>query len=73
MPERELDCRNQLCPMPIVRIATEVKQMSSGELLRIRATDPAFLSDLRAWSRMTGHTIVEAIDGPVKAATVQIT
>lgn len=72
MAMHELDCRELLCPMPIVQLALAVRAMSSGDLLKVRATDPAFRPDLEAWSEMTGHTVVEFCDGPVKEALLLV-
>jgi tRNA 2-thiouridine synthesizing protein A len=53
-----LDARGLKCPMPIVRTAQKIKELSSGQLLEVLATDPGAVADFNAWSRTTGHDIV---------------
>lgn len=54
-----VDARGLACPMPIVRTAMQLKQMHSGELLEVLATDPGSTKDFVAWSSATGHALVE--------------
>lgn len=53
-----LDARGLKCPMPIVRTAQKIKDLSSGQLLEVLATDPGAVADFAAWSRATGNEIV---------------
>ncbi len=55
----ELDARNLLCPMPVIRTQTKVKTMSPGEQLRVIGTDPGILNDIPSWCRVNGHQITE--------------
>lgn len=57
--DRQLDVRGLNCPMPIVRTAREVKTMASGETLEVVATDPGSVADFTAWSKATGHQLIE--------------
>lgn len=54
-----LDARGLACPMPIVKTAQAIAGLASGELLEVLATDPGSLKDFAAWSRSTGHELVE--------------
>jgi tRNA 2-thiouridine synthesizing protein A len=45
--------------MPIVKTAQAIATLSSGELLEVLATDPGSTKDFVAWSRTTGHALVE--------------
>ena len=54
-----VDAKGLACPMPIVRTAQAIATLSSGELLEVLATDPGSTKDFVAWSRTTGHTLVE--------------
>ena len=56
---RRLDVEGFNCPIPIVKTAKEMKQMTSGELLEVLATDPGSVPDFAAWSKTTGNLIVE--------------
>lgn len=61
-----VDAKGLSCPMPIVKTAQAVKNLPSGALLEVLATDPGSSKDFAAWSRTTGHELLEAtVDGPV--------
>ncbi|MGE3173177.1 MAG: sulfurtransferase TusA family protein [Planctomycetota bacterium] len=68
---RRLDCRQLKCPMPIVQLAMALRDLEVGEEILVEATDPAFLADVRAWSRMTGHPLDDELDGEVKQVRVR--
>jgi TusA-related sulfurtransferase len=55
----QVDARGLSCPMPIVKTAQAVKTVASGELVEVLATDPGSQRDFVAWSRSTGHELVE--------------
>ena len=62
----QVDARGLNCPMPIVRTAQAIKTLTSGQLLEVLATDPGSVKDFAAWSRTTGHALVEqTVDGGV--------
>ncbi len=69
--EHPLDCTNLRCPVPIVRISQTVKTLAVGDRLRVQATDPAFRPDLEAWTRRTGHLLVEFTEGQVQQALIE--
>ena len=71
MAETKLDCKGLQCPMPIVKVSRMTKTMNSGDTLIVEATDPAFKPDLEAWSKKTGHPLLEFTDGEVKKAIIQ--
>jgi TusA-related sulfurtransferase len=54
-----VDARGLSCPMPIVRTAQAVRDLTSGMLLEVLATDPAAQRDFVAWCRSTGHALLE--------------
>ena len=59
-----VDARGLSCPMPIVKTAQAIRVLPSGALLELLATDPGSVRDVEAWSRTTGHELVEhSIDG----------
>jgi len=63
---QQVDARGLACPMPIVRTAQAMKGLASGQLLELLATDPGSVKDVAAWSRSTGHALVEqTTDGGV--------
>jgi tRNA 2-thiouridine synthesizing protein A len=56
---RTLDAKGLSCPLPIVKTAQNMKEMESGQLLEVLATDPGSVKDFAAWSKSTGNEIVE--------------
>lgn len=55
---RQLDVCGLKCPMPILRTKKALAEMASGDVLEIRATDPAAKDDFAAFARQTGHTLL---------------
>ncbi|MDQ6619856.1 MAG: sulfurtransferase TusA family protein [Pseudomonadota bacterium] len=58
-PDREVDARGLNCPLPILRTKKALNDMTSGQVLRIMATDPASVRDFQAFARQTGNELVE--------------
>ena len=54
-----LDVKGLSCPLPIVKTSKSVKDMASGELIEVLATDPGSVQDFSAWCRSTGNELVE--------------
>ena len=56
---KELDTRGLNCPLPILKAKKALADMQSGEVLKVLATDPGSMRDFQAFSRQTGHELVE--------------
>ena len=56
----ELDCREQVCPMPVIELARHLGDVEVGELLAVVAHDPAAAVDVPAWCRMKEQDYVGA-------------
>jgi len=63
--DKELDARGLNCPLPILRAKKALTDMTTGQVLRIVATDPGSVKDFAAWAKATGNELLEsnAIDG----------
>ena len=57
--DAEVDARGLNCPLPILKAKKALAGMSSGQLLRVIATDPGSLRDFQAFARQTGNELVE--------------
>jgi tRNA 2-thiouridine synthesizing protein A len=57
--DRELDVTGLNCPLPILRAKKALAEMVSGQVLKIRATDPGSLKDFQAFARQTGNVLIE--------------
>jgi tRNA 2-thiouridine synthesizing protein A len=61
----ELDARHLACPLPILRAKNSLSQMTSGQIIRITATDRGAPKDFEEFCRQTGNTLLssEKLDG----------
>ena len=62
MPEfdQELDARGLNCPLPILRAKKSISQISSGQVLRVVATDPGAVKDFEAFCKQTGNALLSS-------------
>lgn len=54
----EVDACGLQCPGPIMKVSENMKEICPGEHLLIRATDPAFASDIEVWCERTGNSLI---------------
>ncbi len=54
----QLDACGLQCPGPIMTVFNAIKTMDLGEVLEIKATDPAFQEDIKTWCKSTGNTLL---------------
>ncbi len=59
---KELDARGLNCPLPILKTKKALAEMTSGEILRVVATDPGSVRDFLAFARQTGNFLVEQFE-----------
>lgn len=59
-PDLHVDARGLSCPMPIVRTAQAMKALKPGAVVEVTATDPGSVRDFAAWSRTTGHLLLDS-------------
>lgn len=60
MGERLIDAQYQKSPIPVLRAARALRGMIPGEKLRILATDPGAVADIREFCKSTGHALIAA-------------
>lgn len=60
--DRELDVRGLNCPLPILRTKKALSEMTSGQVLRVQATDPGAVRDFEAFARQTGNTLLSSAE-----------
>ena len=56
--DKELDARGLNCPLPILRAKKALATMTSGQVLRIVATDPGSVKDFQHFARQTGNELL---------------
>lgn len=60
MAQHVLDARGLNCPLPILRAKKALKDVPTGEVLEIHATDPGAVKDFEAFCRSTGNELLES-------------
>ena len=58
---RELDTRGLNCPLPILKAKKTLAEMSTGQTLKVIATDPGSMRDLQAFAKQTGNELLEQV------------
>lgn len=61
--DQVLDCSGLACPMPIIKTRKAIDGLQVGQVLKMIATDPGSIPDIEAWSKKTGHTVMETEQG----------
>lgn len=60
--DQELDARNLDCPLPILRTKKSLASMTSGQRLKIVATDKGSVEDMQAFSSKTGNELLSFVE-----------
>jgi tRNA 2-thiouridine synthesizing protein A len=58
--DKEFDASGLACPMPIVKTKKSLAGMTSGQVLRVIATDPGSVCDMEAFAEQTGNTLLSS-------------
>ena len=56
--DKEIDTRGLNCPLPILRTKKALADITSGQVLKVVATDPGSVKDFETFSRQTGHALL---------------
>ena len=56
---KELDARGLNCPLPILKAKKALSDMTSGQTLKVIATDSGSVRDFQAFAKQTGNELVE--------------
>ncbi len=57
-----LDARGLACPLPLLKAKQALRHMSSGDYLRVLATDRGSLRDFKAFADLSGNRLLEQSD-----------
>jgi tRNA 2-thiouridine synthesizing protein A len=57
---KKLDVRGLNCPQPILRLRASLKEMKSGKVLQVIATDPGSVRDIRTFCKQTDNTLLSS-------------
>ena len=58
--DKELDARGLNCPLPILSTKKALTDMTTGQVLKILATDPGSVKDFAAFSKQTGNPLLSS-------------
>ncbi len=73
MNEIEVDARNLLCPLPVIRTQNAIEGLEHGARVVVHCTDPGALYDIPAWCRIHGHRLIaHTEDGNTITITVEV-
>lgn len=61
--DAELDARGLNCPLPILRTKKKLSELTSGQVLKIEATDPGSVKDFQMFCKQTGHQLLSQTEG----------
>jgi tRNA 2-thiouridine synthesizing protein A len=56
--DKLLDARGLNCPLPILRTKKALNDLTSGQVLKILATDAGSVKDFAAFSKQTGNALL---------------
>ena len=54
----ELDVRGLVCPLPLLRPTKSLADMTTGQILKIVATDPGTVIDFQVFADQTGNHLL---------------
>ncbi|MBK7590630.1 MAG: sulfurtransferase TusA family protein [Betaproteobacteria bacterium] len=57
--DKELDARGLSCPLPILKTKKALADLTSGQVLKVTATDPGSIKDMQAFANQTGNPLLE--------------
>ena len=60
--DKELDARGLNCPLPILRAKKSLAEMTSGQVLKVKSTDPGSVKDFAAFAKQTGNELLASAE-----------
>jgi tRNA 2-thiouridine synthesizing protein A len=60
--DKELDARGLSCPLPILKTKKALNELTSGQVLRVIATDPGSVKDMQAFATQTGNPLLSTTE-----------
>ncbi len=57
-----IDTKGMQCPIPILKAKKAIKNIASGETLRVLSTDPGSVKDFESFCRVTGNELLESLN-----------
>ena len=60
--DKELNARGLSCPLPIVKTKKSLADMTSGQVLKVIATDCGAVKDMQAFADQTGNILMSTAE-----------
>ena len=60
--DKELDARELSCPLPILKTKKSLNELTSGQVLKVVATDPGSVKDMQAFASQTGNPLLSSAE-----------
>lgn len=55
-----LDARGLICPMPVLKAKKSLRDVPTGGVLKVMATDPGSIADMKSFCEMTGNKLISS-------------
>ncbi|KIN64950.1 Sulfurtransferase TusA [Sulfitobacter noctilucicola] len=62
MTIHDLDATGLLCPLPVLKLRKRLTALENGDVMRLRADDPAAIVDVPHFCAEAGHALIETSD-----------
>ena len=60
--DKELDARGLSCPLPILKTKKSLNDLTTGQVLKVIATDPGSVKDMQAFASQTGNPLLSSAE-----------
>jgi TusA-related sulfurtransferase len=71
--DKEINVVGKACPMPLIALAKEVRNLQPGQIVRITGNDPIFEESIVEFCREGCHAIQETTrEGRVVSMVIQV-
>jgi tRNA 2-thiouridine synthesizing protein A len=60
--DKEVDARGLSCPLPILKTKKALNDMTSGQVLKVVATDPGSVKDMQSFATQTGNRLLSSTE-----------
>jgi tRNA 2-thiouridine synthesizing protein A len=60
--DKELDASGLNCPLPILRTKKALAELTTGQVLKVVATDPGSVKDMQAFAKQTGNELLSSAE-----------
>jgi tRNA 2-thiouridine synthesizing protein A len=57
-----VDAKGQKCPMPVLLTSRAAKNLGSGQIMVVEATDSGSRSDIPSWAKDSGNELLDTLD-----------